>query len=282
MLGSVLLETVGVALIFPLVRILVDPDWVIKFPPLSYAYHLLGFDEPRHFLAACALGFLAVIIFKSAYNAVLIAYQERLCHQISSRVGSRLLARYFRDPWKDHLQRNSADMISVADVMSGWPLTNALRAYPVLVTESLVSVVLLVMLLLVAAQPALVSIAIFGIALLLSHNLVRRRADGTEWRKCPAGLGTNSAPPGELGEHQGDKNARVRGPIHRCIRVCAAARCLDSDATVGLAEYPARFGGTDGGRSDDCRNPGDQHQSADRSVRDGRGARTVCRRGAYG
>jgi ATP-binding cassette subfamily C protein len=175
MLGSVVLETVGVALIFPLVTILLEPGSVFRFPALVHAYRFLGFHEPRHFLAVCALGFLGVIIFKSAYNAVLTGYQERLCHQISARVGTRLLARYLCDPWSVQARRNSADMINVAEVMSGWPLTNALRGYPVIATEGLISVALLAILLWIAPQHALLCIVIFGAALYVSHGIVRRR-----------------------------------------------------------------------------------------------------------
>jgi ABC-type multidrug transport system fused ATPase/permease subunit len=175
MLGSVLLETAGVALIFPLVRMLIDPDSVFRFPTLTYAYRFLGFHAPRHFLGAAALGFLGVIIFKSAYTALLTGYQERLCHRISARVGTRLMAGYLRNPWSVLSRRNSADMINVADVMSGWPLTNALRGYPVIATEGLLSAALLTILLWVAPLPALLCIAIFGVALFVCHSTVRRR-----------------------------------------------------------------------------------------------------------
>jgi len=175
MLGSVLLETIGVALIFPLVRILIDPDSIFRFRLLNSVYRLFDVHGPRHFLAACSVGFLALIVFKSAYNALLTGYQERLCHRISSRVGTRLMTRYLSDPWSVLLQRNSADMINVADVMSGWPLTNALRGYPVIATEGLLSVAILGVMFFVAPYPALFSIVIFGLALFVSHSTVRRQ-----------------------------------------------------------------------------------------------------------
>jgi ATP-binding cassette subfamily C protein len=175
LLGNVFLETVGVAMIFPLVKVLIDPESLFQFSPLAHAYRLLNFHEPRQFLAVCALGFLCVIVVKNAYNAWLTSYQERLCHQISCRVGTRLLHRYLHDSWGVLSQRNTADMIHVADVMSGWPLTNALRGYPVIATEGILCVTLASMLLWVAPQPALVCVVIFGAALFMSQTFVRRR-----------------------------------------------------------------------------------------------------------
>jgi len=175
MLGSVLFETIGVALIFPLVRILIDPDSIFRSDLLTRAYRLFNVHGPRHFLAACMIGFLVMIIFKSAYNALLTGYQERLWHRISSRVGTRLMARYLSDPWSVLLRRNSADMINVADVMSGWPLTNALRGYPVIASEGLLSLAILTIMFVVAPYPAFFSIVIFGIALFISHSTVRRQ-----------------------------------------------------------------------------------------------------------
>jgi ABC-type multidrug transport system fused ATPase/permease subunit len=175
LVGNVLLETVGVAMIFPLVKVLIDPESIFQFSALAHAYRSLGFHEPRQFLVVCALAFLCVIILKNAYNAWLTSYQERLCHQISSRVGTRLIHRYLHDPWSVLSQRNSADMIHVADVMSGWPLTNALRGYPVLATEGILCVTLASILFWIAPQPALVCVVIFGAALFVSHTLVRRR-----------------------------------------------------------------------------------------------------------
>lgn len=177
MLGNVLLEAVGVGLIFPLVRILIAPDSLFRSRILTSAYHLSGVHEPRRFLAVCAVAFLALIIFKSLYNTLLTAYEEHLCHRISARIGALLLGRYLRAPWRTLLERNSGDMIDVAEILSGWPLTNALRGYPVLATEGLLSVVILIILLYVAPYAALVAIAVFGVALLVSHNAVRRRLD---------------------------------------------------------------------------------------------------------
>jgi ATP-binding cassette, subfamily B, bacterial PglK len=177
MLGSVVLEAVGVGLIFPLVRLLIAPDSLFESHFLTTVYHWSGVEEPRRFLAVCALAFLALIIFKSLYNALLTAYEEYLCHRISARMGALLLGRYLRAPWSSLLNRNSGDMIDVADVLSGWPLTNALRGYPVIATEGLLCVGILGILLYIAPSAALAAMAVFGAALFVSHHLVHRHLD---------------------------------------------------------------------------------------------------------
>jgi ABC-type multidrug transport system fused ATPase/permease subunit len=174
-LGTVLLETVGVAMIFPLVGMVVDAGSIFRFRLLRQAYQFLGFHEPRHFLGFCAMVFLGLVIVKNAYTAMLNSYQERLCHRISSRLGTCLIARYLRDPWRVLMRRNSADMINVADIMSGWPLTNALRGYPVIGTEGLVCLAILGLLLWVAPRPAVLCVIIFTFAAYVSHNTVRHR-----------------------------------------------------------------------------------------------------------
>src|SRR6202042_325463 len=105
-LGSVGLEAVGVGLIFPLVRLLIAPDSLFESHFLTTVYHWSGVEEPRRFLAVCALAFIALIIFKSLYNALLTAYEEYLCHRISARMGALLLGRYLRAPWSSLLNRN--------------------------------------------------------------------------------------------------------------------------------------------------------------------------------
>jgi ABC-type multidrug transport system fused ATPase/permease subunit len=65
-------------------------------------------------------------------------------------------------------------MINVADIMSGWPLTNALRGYPIIATESLLTLGILCVLMYIAPYPALFSIVILGSILFLSHSAIRR------------------------------------------------------------------------------------------------------------
>jgi len=172
---SAVFEVASVGMIFPLVQLIVDPSMVHRSMWMSVVYRWSGTHDPRHFVAGCAIVFLAAVIMKSLFNIFLTSYQEWLVHRVSARVGRQLMASYLNSSWITLLQRNSADMINVADAMTGWPLTSAMRSFPTIVTESLITFGILSFLFVIAPESASISLVVLGGALFLSHNAIRRR-----------------------------------------------------------------------------------------------------------
>ncbi len=176
-LGSAMFEVFSIGLIFPLVTMLADPSIVLRVPWLSAAYRLSGLQTLRYFPALCALAFLAVIVAKSAYNGFLVAYQERFFHRVAARTAARLVAIYLRSPWTMHLTRNSAELINVADVSTGWPLTGNLRSHLVLATDGLVVAGIVAVLLFIAPLPTLASVVVFGGGFYLCQRAARSHVE---------------------------------------------------------------------------------------------------------
>ena len=174
-LGSAVLEIATVGLIFPLIQIIVNPQMLFRSRWLAAAFSFSHLHEPRYFPAVFATFLVAFVGLKSIYNSLLTMYQGWFYQHVSAKVGERLVTNYLYSNWSYFLNRNSAEMINVADFMSGWPLTNTLSSYHLIITEGLVTFGILCVLLAISPISTLLLVSIFGTLLIISHNAVRRR-----------------------------------------------------------------------------------------------------------
>lgn len=174
-LGSAVLEIATVGLIFPLIQVIVDPQILFRSRWLMVAYRFSHLHEPHYFPAVFAGLLLVFVILKSIYNTAMTIYQGWLYQRVSAKLGRHLVARYLYSNWSHFLHRNSADMINVADDMTGWPLTNTLNSYHIIVTESLIIFGILSVLLVISPLSTLLLVGFFGSVLAICHNAVRRR-----------------------------------------------------------------------------------------------------------
>lgn len=171
---AALLDTVAIALVYPLVDLAANPDDPSN--AVEFLQRLLDVDDAATLLPVLAVAVVVLFVLKDLAQLTFTWWMTGFTYRQRVQTTSQLLGHYLTSPWTAVSQRSSAEMIRTADaaVMNVFNLTVAglLTGFTALVTILGVLTALLV----VSPLPTLVLIAYFGLAALLYVWLVRPRA----------------------------------------------------------------------------------------------------------
>jgi len=109
---GVLIEAVGIALIFPFVKLVADPSQVHELPWIRDMVGTVLPADEREAVIVLTVALLGVFIFKNAFLFVSQFVQAWYSTVNLQLLSQRLLSRYLHGPYAFHLQRNSADLIN--------------------------------------------------------------------------------------------------------------------------------------------------------------------------
>jgi len=108
---AMILETLGVAMILPIISVLLDESAFEKYTFLSYIYFL--FDNPSKEKTVTILMLLVVIVylFKTIYLAFFYWVQSSFVFTIKTNISKRLFSGYIKKDYDFHLNKNSSILI---------------------------------------------------------------------------------------------------------------------------------------------------------------------------
>lgn len=146
-LGNAFLETIGIALILPLVELVTNPERILSHPQIKLMYEFLGSKSPAEFTIISALVFLFVIIGKNLYFYYMIKLQSRFINTCSAKVGLNLFNYYIHQPYEFHISRNTAELINRIQFTVHGVFGGSVLGYISLATEVVMLSVILILLL---------------------------------------------------------------------------------------------------------------------------------------
>lgn len=168
------LDALGIGLVFPLMLSLFSPEPVAD-PTGSGAM----MDQFARWLPVegMVLGALVIGVFlaKNVLSAWLVGWQYHVLSRAEARVGTRLFARYLRDPWQSTSQRNSSEMMRNASVSVSNLFLSYLIPMMTLAVEALLVIAVFGMLLIVEARIAVSAALVLATAGGLYFAMVRGR-----------------------------------------------------------------------------------------------------------
>lgn len=167
-------DMIGVAIIFPFLKVITEPELVETNTYLAWAYSAFGFETIDVFVSALGLALIAVTIlvalFKLFTNYIVLRWLELRVHAISSR----LLTAYLRQPYEMLLRRHSSELVTL--MMS--ETTRIVKEVYQPLADALISTVTLVFIvgLLVVVDPTITFFAILTLSIVYATVvlLVRR------------------------------------------------------------------------------------------------------------
>lgn len=111
LLVGTVLETLGLGLIIPTLAVITRPDIAQEYPWAEPYLSLLG-DPTQGQLTSWALGLLVTFYVAKGLFLLFLAWnQARFAYTLSEVLGTGLLAGYLSQPYRFHLQRNSATLV---------------------------------------------------------------------------------------------------------------------------------------------------------------------------
>jgi ABC-type multidrug transport system fused ATPase/permease subunit len=170
LLGS-LLETLSLGLVVPAIGLLVQPNYVEKFPFLD---NLLGNPSEAEF-AVIAMGFLVcVYVLKSIFLVWSLWIQNGFSLAVTARIGRQLFEKYLRQPYPFHLQRNSSELIRNAQGATSL-MGGVFQPIMTLIADSIVTLGLFTLLIRLEPVGSLTTIAVFGLSAVVFRRFTNVR-----------------------------------------------------------------------------------------------------------
>ena len=105
------LEALGVGIIFPLVKVVADPASIQTMASLAAVHNFLGAPDESTFLFVLVLAVLTVFAVKNAFYIFMMNFNLRVVKESEASLCEELLMGYLNAPWKNHLGRNSGNLL---------------------------------------------------------------------------------------------------------------------------------------------------------------------------
>lgn len=111
-LGSAMLETISVALVFPLLKFIIDPGTAETLPFISnFLGSLAETEGTGRLILIVAIGFFGIISVKNILLIAMYYWQSRIVFENEWKVSRNLFGAYLRGPYVFTMGRNSAELI---------------------------------------------------------------------------------------------------------------------------------------------------------------------------
>lgn len=105
------MEVCGLALVFPLIKLMTDPTFLRSSATMTMVYDTLGIESERVFTTLLAGAIFSIFCLKNLYITALFKLQAVFTRNGMAALSRRLQGHYLYAPYSVHLQRNSAELI---------------------------------------------------------------------------------------------------------------------------------------------------------------------------
>ena len=175
-LGAALFEVLGVASISPFMALIIDPSTIERYEILKRLTTFLGAQTAQQQLVALGVLSAVTIAVGNAFSAFTLWIQHRFVSRTKRRVGAELFDGYLRQPYKFHIQRDSASLMSIV-VHDADAVARLAQAALQLMSRGLVIALLLGLIFYQNAGVATGTVVVLGGSYALTYALIRRRQE---------------------------------------------------------------------------------------------------------
>ena len=171
---GMLFEVLGLGILVPAISLLLDSDFIQKYPEAAHVMAFLGGLSQREF-TFLFLGFVVFIyIVKTLFLVVLTYKQNRFLANLTAFISKQLFKKYLSLPYSFHLNRNAATLIKNIQVETNYLNVFCTGLISLFVESSLL---LAVVATIVVIEPigAVSMGAFFGIVSMLFFQFTKRK-----------------------------------------------------------------------------------------------------------
>jgi ATP-binding cassette subfamily C protein len=156
-------ETFSLGLILPLIYLISEPDNIREQPFLNTIYILLGEPSFHAFVIIVVSTVAVVFIGKNVYLMGMTYTQNMFAARVQERLSQRLITSYLQQAYTYHLHKNPAELANIVNVEALQFGTFVLRPFLRILTDSITTLGIVLLLLMI--EPFLMLVAILFIGL---------------------------------------------------------------------------------------------------------------------
>lgn len=176
MLVGMVLETMGIGLVIPVLKLMTVRDIPNQYPALAPWLATLGNPTQAQLITGSMLVLVGIYALKAGFLTFLTWKQAQFMFGLQASLSQQLFTGYLRQPYTFHLQHNSAQLIrNVINEVSQLTFTTVIPGMTVL-TEALVLAGITILLLAVEPLGALLVIATLGLTGWAFHHATKGRS----------------------------------------------------------------------------------------------------------
>ena len=172
-----LLEVIGIGIILPLIKIIANPEMLLRNQYIGPFLRARGLTNPQTIILVASLGTLCLFILKGAYLALSLRISYGFIYRKMLSLSRQLLSAYLHTSYLFHLQHNTAQLIRNT-IAEAEQVAGILKFCIVLPTELLVILGLVVVLFVAHPLAALGGTVLLGAVGWGLSTLTRRRLAG--------------------------------------------------------------------------------------------------------
>ena len=181
---GVLLETLSVAFVFPLVNIILDPNFLEKYEaikqiidsinPLDNNFLLIKFYSKKQFLIfSTILTFVLIIIFKNCYLFLLNRFKIKYLQDLLINIKTNFVKGMLDLSYESFTNKNHSDIATKASQISS--LTTVIDSFLTLIIEILVMMSLIALILFVDFKSSFIVVSIFAFFTIFFSIIVKKQ-----------------------------------------------------------------------------------------------------------
>ena len=180
LLIGMFMEIIGIGIIIPVLSVVTNPDYILKFEIFRKTYQFFGIEGNDNLINFTLFLFAFVYLIKTSYLVLLSFLQNQFLANFSYDISNKLFKTYFNQPYFFHLNNNSSDLVKNLTAEISY-LVSFLKSLIAIITES--ALVLAVILTVIIIDPfGAISIILFFLILSFSfYHFTKRKI--TIWGK---------------------------------------------------------------------------------------------------
>jgi ATP-binding cassette subfamily C protein len=160
MVFGALLDAISVAVFFPFIALLKNPDYISQYPALELQLQNLGIDGSQQIIILFAILLIVFFVFKNLFLIYMNYRQYRFTFRSQVNLANRLYQKYIYSPYEFHIQNNSSKLYRNLRENSLWVFNSILYPMITVVTETFV--VIFILSILMYISPVVTSYVVLG------------------------------------------------------------------------------------------------------------------------
>ncbi|TKW61197.1 MAG: ABC transporter ATP-binding protein [Blastochloris viridis] len=169
-----LLELAGLSILFPLISLILQPDYMHSSSVIRTVSHITGITSPAQMTALIGVAIAVIFITKNALQIIYLSYEKAILTRWRVHITSNMYSMYMNTDYENFMRHSSSHMINLISQSVPYIVTHFIHRSLTLLNYFLTGVVIMIFILATNWIIAVMLMAT-GILVIKSYSLLFRK-----------------------------------------------------------------------------------------------------------